>query len=143
MNTTSAAAILGLTTATLLGIPGCVKRTLKIDTRPDEALVWVNGRELGRTPLEVGMTYYGEYELRLERDGYTSVTMMAKATPGAWDVIGPDLVAELVPWSIDRTVTWTVSLEPVDPDRGALINRGNALRATLTEEPQPTTSTQP
>jgi hypothetical protein len=69
--------------------------------------------------------------------------MMAKATPGAWDVIGPDLVAELLPWSIDRTVTWTVSLEPVDPDRGALIKRGNALRSTLTEESQPTTSTQP
>lgn len=136
-------ACLGLILLPLIPLPGCVKRTLTIDTRPDEALVWVNGRELGRTPLSVELTYYGEYELRLERDGYTSITMMAKATPGAWDVLGPDLVAELVPWSIDRTVSWMVPLQPVDPDRGALVDRGNALRATLVDDGETMQDTTP
>ena len=49
---------------------GCVKRTISISSNPSGALVWVNDREVGRTPVEFEFLYYGEYDLRLERDGY-------------------------------------------------------------------------
>ena len=48
---------------------GCVKRTISITSDPGGALVWVNDREVGRTPLEIEFLYYGEYDVRVERDG--------------------------------------------------------------------------
>ncbi len=38
---------------------GCVQRTITITSDPPGALVWLNDREIGRTPLDVNFVYYG------------------------------------------------------------------------------------
>ena len=54
---------------------------------PAGALVWVNHREVGRTPLEIDFTYYGHYDVQLTREGSEPVITTAEANPPVWDVI--------------------------------------------------------
>src|SRR5689334_12153842 len=49
---------------------GCVRRTLSITSDPPGALLWLNGREVGRTPVDVDFIYYGVYDVQLVKDGY-------------------------------------------------------------------------
>jgi hypothetical protein len=47
---------------------GCVERTISITSEPRGALVYLNDEEVGRTPVSVPFTYYGVYDVRLERE---------------------------------------------------------------------------
>ena len=61
----------------LLG--GCVKRTIMVTSDPEGALVWLNEREVGRTPVEVEFLYYGTYDVRLVKDGYEPLLTKGEA----------------------------------------------------------------
>ena len=108
---------------------GCVRRTLRISSTPPEALVWVNHREVGRTPLEIDFTYYGHYDVQLTREGSEPVITTAEANPPVWDVIGLDLVFDVMPFESQSVVEWHFDLEPRDDDLDALVDRARALRA--------------
>lgn len=60
---------------------GCGERIITIQSEPNGALVWLNGREVGRTPVQVNYVYDGNYDVRIERDGYEPI-MTAKNTTG-------------------------------------------------------------
>jgi hypothetical protein len=94
----------------VLGGSGCVKRTLAISSEPAGALVWVNDQEVGRTPVEVPFTWYGTYDVRLEREGYAPLWTVGEAQMPWWELPGPDLVAELIPGAESR-VAWHYELE--------------------------------
>jgi hypothetical protein len=48
---------IGWTTGlTLLVATGCVQRTMRVDSNPPGAIVWMNDQEIGRTPLERDFT---------------------------------------------------------------------------------------
>jgi len=51
---------------------GCVHRRLTIRSQPRGALVYVDGVEVGRTPVSTPFIYYGTRTIRLELDGYES-----------------------------------------------------------------------
>ena len=108
---------------------GCVRRTLRISSTPPGALVWVNHREVGRTPLEIDFTYYGHYDVQLTREGSEPVITTAEANPPVWDVIGLDLVFDVMPFESQSVVEWHFDLEPRDDDLDALVDRARALRA--------------
>ena len=107
---------------------GCVRRTLKISSTPPGALVWVNHREVGRTPLEIDFTYYGHYDVQVTRDGSEPIITTAQANPPVWDVIGLDLVFEVMPFESQSVVEWHFDLEPRKDDLDALVDRARALR---------------
>ena len=123
-------AILGLGAATLVA-GGCVKRTLSIESEPAGALVWLNDREIGRTPVEVEFLHYGTYDVRLELDGYETLSTVGRADAPWWDVVGPDFVAELLPWEIRSDVAWRFELEPRADDAGEVRERAAELREAL------------
>jgi len=52
---------------------GCVHRRLTIRSNPVGALVYVDGVEIGRTPVSTPFVYYGTRTIRLELDGYETV----------------------------------------------------------------------
>ncbi|MEM6393348.1 MAG: PEGA domain-containing protein [Planctomycetota bacterium] len=110
---------------------GCVERTIEITSEPSGALVYLNDEEVGRTPLEVPFTFYGVYDVRLEREGYEPKWTTGEAAAPWWDYPGPDLLAELVPGLASR-VAWHYALEasvPVEQvDTDALLERAGALR---------------
>ena len=114
-----------------LNAAGCVKRTMRITSDPSGALVWVNDREVGRTPVDVQFVHYGTYDVRLVKEGWEPLLTFGEASPPLWDNVPLDLAAELLPFELKSTVHWHYVLEPKDDDRAALIDRGRALRSGL------------
>lgn len=53
---------------------GCVHRRMTIESNPPNALVVVDGEEVGKTPTAVDFTYYGTREIKLIKDGYETAT---------------------------------------------------------------------
>ncbi|MEM1213284.1 MAG: PEGA domain-containing protein [Planctomycetota bacterium] len=115
----------------LVGGAGCVERTIEITSEPSGALVYLNDEEVGRTPVRVPFTFYGVYDVRLEREGYEPKWTTGEAAAPWWDYPGPDLVAEMVPGAASR-VAWHYELEasvPVEEvDTDALLERARELR---------------
>jgi len=107
---------------------GCIRRMLSITTEPSGALLWLNDREVGRTPLEVDFDHYGTYDVRLERDGYEPMMTSGKARAPWWDTVGLDLIAEAIPGTLTSRVEWHYVMQPVDDDRERLIDRARDLR---------------
>ena len=113
---------------------GCVRRVVDITTEPDGALVWMNGREVGTTPVEVEIVYYGDYDVQVVRDGYETLSTSAKANPPVWDMPGLDLVSEVLPADLESRTRWHFDLVPEDQDDADVMKRAEALRARLTED---------
>lgn len=113
----------------LLG--GCVQRTISITSEPDGALVWLNDREVGRTPLEVGFVHYGVYDVRLEREGYETLLTSGDAKTPWWETVGIDLFAEMLPADLHSRVEWHYVLRPLDDDPAGLQERAHQMREAL------------
>lgn len=99
-------------TALLLCLTGCVERTINITSEPEGALVYLNDEEVGRTPLSVPFKFYGTYDVRLQKTGYTPLWTSGKAEAPWWEFPGPDLFAELMGNKVD--VNWHYTLAPRD-----------------------------
>lgn len=62
-------------------LSGCVSRRLTIRTNPPGALVKLNGKRLGFSPVSTDFTYYGTYEIELIKDGYETETILQTISP--------------------------------------------------------------
>ena len=113
---------------TMLSSGGCIRRTLAITTEPSGALLWLNDREVGRTPVEVDFDYYGTYDVRLEQDGYEPMMTSGQADAPWWDTVVVDLFAEAVPGTLTSRIEWHYVMKPIDKDRQGLIDRAHQLR---------------
>lgn len=60
---------LGIVTSQL----GCVRRRMTIRSNPEGAVVYVDERRIGVTPVSTGFTYYGTRDIQLVKDGYETV----------------------------------------------------------------------
>lgn len=118
-----------LLTFAFVATSGCVRRTLRISSTPPGALVWVNHREVGRTPLEIDFTYYGNYDVQLSHDEHEPILTEAGAHPPVWDFIGVDLLFEVAPFQLQSVVEWHFDLEPRSDDLDALVERARSLRS--------------
>ncbi len=112
---------------------GCVKRTITITSNPDGALVWVNDREVGRTPLRFEFTYYGEYDLRVELDEHEPIMTTAWTQQPLWDAPFVDFVADVAPANLNSNTLWHLELEPPRNDPQQLLNRAKILRSDALE----------
>ena len=102
-------AALVLATANL----GCVQRRMMIRSYPEGALVYLNGQEIGRTPISTDFTYYGDFEVKLVKDGYETETII-QPVPMPWYQIPPlDFVSEnIVPRKIHDRRELSYNLRP-------------------------------
>lgn len=68
---------------------GCVSRRMMVYSDPPGALVLLEGKEVGYTPVAVDFLYYGTREVTLIKDGYETKTVMQKVSPPwyQWPVI--------------------------------------------------------
>lgn len=58
----------------LLVLAGCsTKRTITVASEPAGADVWVAGEHRGKTPVTLPFVYYGDAEVRIEKEGYASL----------------------------------------------------------------------
>ncbi|MEC8321112.1 MAG: PEGA domain-containing protein [Planctomycetota bacterium] len=110
---------------------GCVRRVVEITSEPAGALVWMNDREVGTTPCEVEILHYGTYDVRVVKPGFEPFVGARRADAPAWDLPGPDLVAELVPAEFESRNRWHVDLVVEDMSPEAVIQRALVARDDL------------
>ena len=128
--TTFALTLLGLL---VVGLTGCVQRTISITSEPDGALVHLNDEEVGRTPLKVPYSFYGTYDVRLEKEGFKPLWTKQKTKAPWWEAPGPDLIAEMIPnnkveqeWHFDLELASDVTEE-------GLMGRAETLGKSLSD----------
>ncbi|TFG50593.1 MAG: PEGA domain-containing protein, partial [Candidatus Brocadiia bacterium] len=54
-------------------ICGCVERQLTIKTEPAGGLVLLNDEEIGESPVAVSFEWYGDYDIKIYKDGYETL----------------------------------------------------------------------
>ncbi len=60
--------VVGLVAVTILS--GCVERKLTINTAPPGAMVVLNDEEIGTSPVTVSFEWYGDYNVRVSKEGF-------------------------------------------------------------------------
>lgn len=110
-----------------------MRRVIEITSDPDGATVWLNDREIGATPLEVEVVYYGVYDVQVDLPGYEPLTTFGSAEAPTWDLPGLDFFAEIMPVSLESRNIWHYDLVPADRDAEALLGRAQALQARVAD----------
>ena len=137
--------IVRVSLATPLLVAGCVEQTMKLDSDPPGALVYLNQQEVGRTPLTRDFKWYGDYDVQLRLEGYETVKTHEKVIAPAWNWVPLDMFAELWPFPIRDQRSFSYKLSPLDPakdESAGLLNRAAYLKGKLESSEftrQPTT----
>lgn len=106
---------------------GCVKRTISITSTPKGALVWVNDREVGRTPVNIEFLHDGEYDVRVEKDGQEPIMTTRWARSSSIDIPVVNVITDAS--SDDNIVVqWHFELEERNDDPDLLIHRARTIR---------------
>jgi len=112
---------------------GCIERTLFITSEPTGALVHLNDVEVGVTPVEVGFTWYGVYDVSIEKDGYEPLTTTAEAKSPAYELPVIDLFVDALPGTRHSDIHWSFTLTKADEDPDAVVERAKQMRAEAFE----------
>ncbi|MDR0869930.1 MAG: PEGA domain-containing protein [Planctomycetaceae bacterium] len=75
---------------------GCVRRRMTIRSNPPGATVYLDGKELGRTPLSANFDFYGKREFRLVKQGYETKTVIMPVRMPWYEYPGIDFISEVV-----------------------------------------------
>jgi len=114
---------------------GCMARTLSIHTKPEGALVEVNHRVIGRTPIkDFAFHHYGTYQIILKKRGFKEKKIL-QPVQGPWHQYIPiDLVVELLPVTLKDARTFSYTLEPLPPvSEDALLKDAERMRHAARE----------
>ncbi|MBN2133331.1 MAG: PEGA domain-containing protein [Sedimentisphaerales bacterium] len=112
---------------------GCVERKLTINTEPQGALVTLNDEQIGVSPVTVPFKWYGNYGVRLTKDGYETLDTARELKPPLHDFPPFDFVAQILyPGRIVDSYEWTFELQPREyPTREQVLKDAEALRSQL------------
>jgi hypothetical protein len=112
-------------------LTGCVERRLTITSDPAGALVYFADEEIGRTPLTVDFTWYGDREVILRMEGYQTLQTNWAISPPAYDIPPWDLFSQaFVPWTYRYNVSRHFEMESeLLPTPDELIDRATQFQA--------------
>ncbi len=122
-----------------LSLVGCVERRYTIRTDPPGALVFVNGQELGPSPISSDFTYYGAREIVIVADGYETERIIQKIDAPLYDNALTDFFTEnLLPFTIrdEREFVYRLRPRTLTP-QGDLEQRADMLRMEGQQPPKP------
>ena len=116
-----------------LVLGGCVERKLTINTNPQEALVILNDEEIGTSPVTVSFEWYGDYGVRIQKQGYQTLQTHRQLKAPWYDKFPFDFFASVLnPRRIVDSYEWTFELAPVkEPQRQELIKDAEKLKQQL------------
>lgn len=97
----------------LIVLAGCVERELRINTKPQGALVALNDEEIGESPVTVNFNWYGDYCVRISKEGYETLNTHRDLKGPWYDHFPFDFFAQIVnPNRIVDSYEWTFELSP-------------------------------
>lgn len=127
--------LVGLVIASLMAsilFCGCVERQLTIDTRPAGAVVFLNDEEIGESPVTVSFEWYGDYNVRITKEGYETLKTHRELKSPWYDHFPFDFFAMLNPKRTVDSYGWTFELAPLQqPSRESLIEKAEELKHQL------------
>ena len=107
--------LFALITICLIGsllLSGCVERNLTINTEPQGALIILNDEEIGTSPVTVSFEWYGDYWVRISKEGYESLNTHRPLKRPWYDIPPFDFFAQIInPNRIVDSYEWTFPLE--------------------------------
>jgi hypothetical protein len=113
-------------------LSGCVERKLTINTEPQGALIVLNDEEVGTSPVTVAFNWYGDYSVRINKEGYQSLITHKNLKRPARDAFPLDFYYEVLhPGRIVDEYEWSFALTPYKP-----ANRDELLKAAQTVKEQ-------
>ncbi|MBN1361620.1 MAG: PEGA domain-containing protein [Sedimentisphaerales bacterium] len=106
---------------------------MTINTQPQGALVTLNDEQIGVSPVTVPFNWYGNYGVRLTKEGYETLDTSRELKPPLHDFAPFDFFAQvLYPGRIVDRYEWTFELEPRQaPTREQVLQDAEALRTQL------------
>jgi hypothetical protein len=110
---------------------GCVERTLSINTEPEGATVMLNDQDVGKSPVRVPFTWYGDYDIVVRKQGYETIKTHHRVNPPWYQLPFIELVSELfIPATVhDDQHVPIIVMEPESvPTREQLLTSGDELR---------------
>jgi hypothetical protein len=97
----------------VVGLSGCVERTLTVRSDPPEARLYLNGTEVGRTPFTHDFIWYGTYDVELRKPGYETLKTRGRVIAPWWQWVPFDLLADLVPLPLKDHHLLSYTLRPL------------------------------
>jgi hypothetical protein len=130
-------------------LAGCVRRSLTVKSDPPGTIVYLNGVEVGRTPMTRDFTWYGTYDVVLRKEGYETLKTEGQVIAPWWQWVPIDLFAELLPLRDRRELAYTMkpyAAATVDPQQA--LSRAEGMEKQLrssryTRKPATTPTTAP
>ena len=116
-----------------ISLAGCVERELTINTKPQGAVVALNDEEIGESPVTVNFNWYGDYCVRISKEGYETLNTH-RCLKGPWyDHFPFDFFAQIVnPNRIVDSYEWTFEISPKRQiSRDELIQNAQELKKQL------------
>ena len=116
-----------------ISLTGCVERKLTITTQPEGAFVELNDEPIGQTPVTVSLNWYGDYNIRITKDGYETLKTHKQLKAPLHDHFPFDLFAQILyPGKITDSYVWNFTLEPKNQiDRETLLQNAQSLKDKL------------
>jgi hypothetical protein len=116
-----------------IGLCGCVERKLTINTEPPGAMVVLNDEEIGQSPVTVGFNWYGDYCVRISKEGFQTLNTHQELEGPWYDDFPFDFFAQIVsPKRIVDSSEWTFELSPMPPiSRDELIRSAERMKERL------------
>jgi hypothetical protein len=116
----------------LLTLAGCVERRLTIRTDPPSALVRLDGREIGFTPISIPFTHYGNRRVQIVKDGFETMTIDQPIYTPWYQYFPLDFITEvLVPWNIRDEREYEYVMEPA---KGVSVDELQARARSVREQ---------
>jgi hypothetical protein len=114
-------------------LSGCVERRLTINTKPQGALVELNDEEIGESPVTVNFNWYGDYCIRISKEGYETLNTHRDLKGPWYDHFPFDFFAQIVnPNRIVDSYEWTFELSTRQQiSRDELIQNAQELKKQL------------
>ena len=110
---------------------GCIERTVSINTEPEGATVLLNDEEVGKSPVRVPFTWYGDYDIIIRKPGYQTIQTNHNIKTPWYELPGIDIFTEcLMPFTVhdDRTLD-TFVLQPARPiEKQALLQSADEMK---------------
>jgi hypothetical protein len=81
---------------------GRLDQKLTVTSEPEGALVIISDKEVGRTPLTIDFTWYGDYDIivRYPEKGYETIDTNANISPKWYGYPPIDFFISVSPWTV-------------------------------------------
>ncbi len=89
----------------------------------------LNDEEIGTSPATVSFNWYGDYNVRISKEGYEPIATHRKLKRPWHDYFPFDFFAQILPGRAVNTYEWSFDLQPrTEPSREELVQKAEKLR---------------